>query len=239
MFHRKGPTLLELAQQALSSVERGYDLLAPKFEYTPFRTPDPVLRTAMEQVGPPGSVDRTLDLCCGTGAALRFLRPLCRQEVVGVDLSRGMLDEARRLLADAPGEAKLTLIQGDVLELTYEAAFDVVTSFGAFGHILEEDEPRLVQVIARALRPGGRFVFVTAHPPSVLNPGYWLAKGFNAAMRVRNALWKPRFVMYYLTFLVPRARALLEAQGLEVDVRDGLMPPPFTPYSVVVATKKP
>ena len=238
MFHRKGPTFLELAQQALSSVEHGYDLLAPKFEYTPFRTPDPVLKTAMAQVGPAGSVDRALDLCCGTGAALRFLRPLCRQEVVGVDLSQGMLDEARRLLADAPGEAKLTLVQGNVLELAYEAGFDVVTSFGAFGHILEEDEPRLVQVIARALRPGGRFVFVTAHPPPVWNPGYWLAKGFNAAMRVRNAIWKPPFVMYYLTFLVPRARALLEAQGLEVDVREGLMPPPFTPFSVVIATKK-
>ncbi len=239
MFHRKGPTFFELAQQAMTSVERGYDLLSPKFEYTPFRTPDPVLKTTMAQVGPPGSIERALDLCCGTGAALRFLRPLCRREVVGVDLSQGMLADARRLLADAPGEATVTLVQGNVLELTYEAEFDVVTSFGAFGHILEEDEPRLVEVIARALRPGGRFVFVTAHPPSKLNPGYWIAKGFNAAMRVRNALWKPPFVMYYLTFLVPRARELLEAQGFEMDVRDGLMPPPFTPYSIVVATKKP
>ncbi|WP_224241387.1 class I SAM-dependent methyltransferase [Hyalangium gracile] len=238
MFHRKGPTLIELARQALSSVEQGYDLLAPKFEYTPFRTPDPVLRTTMEQVGPPRSIDRALDLCCGTGGAMRFLRPLCRQEVVGVDLSRGMLDEAHRLLADAPGDARITLVQGDALELGYTSEFDVVTSFGAFGHILEQDEPRLVEGIARALRPGGRFLFITAHPPSVLNPGYWMAKGFNAAMRVRNALWKPPFVMYYLTFLVPRARELLEAQGFEVDVRDRLMPPPFTPFSIVVATKK-
>lgn len=237
MFHRKGPTFLELAQQALSSVERGYDLLAPKFEYTPFRTPDPVLRTSMEQVGPPGSIDRALDLCCGTGGAMRFLRPLCRQEVVGVDLSRGMLDEARQLLADAPGTATTTFVQGNVLELTYESEFDVATSFGAFGHILEQDEPRLVEIVGRALRPGGRFIFITAHPPSALNPGYWMAKGFNAAMRVRNALWKPPFVMYYLTFLVPRARKLLEAQGFEVDVRDGLMPPPFTPLSLIIATK--
>ncbi len=238
MFHRKGPTFFELAQQALSSVERGYDLLAPKFEYTPFRTPDPVLKTAMAQVGPPGSVERALDLCCGTGAAMRFLRPLCRQEVVGVDLSRGMLDEASSRLEDAPGEARLTFVQANALDLTYESQFDVVTSFGAFGHILEEDEPRLVQVIARALRPGGRFIFVTAHPPSKLHPGWWMAKGFNAAMRVRNALWKPPFVMYYLTFLVPRARDLLEAQGLEVEVRDGLMPPPFSGYSIVLATRR-
>jgi ubiquinone/menaquinone biosynthesis C-methylase UbiE len=237
MFHRKGPTFFELARQALSSVERGYDLLAPKFEYTPFRTPEPVLKAAIEQVGPPGSIDRAMDLCCGTGAAMRHLRPLCREEVVGVDLSQGMLTEARGLLEDAPGTARLTFVQANALELEYEAEFDVVTSFGAFGHILEEDEPRLVQSVARALKPGGRFIFVTAHPPSPLRPGWWLAKGFNAAMRVRNALWRPPFVMYYLTFLVPRAREQLQARGFKVEVRDGLMPPPFSAYSVVVATR--
>jgi SAM-dependent methyltransferase len=238
MFHPKGPTLLELARQALTSVEHGYDLLAPKFDHTPFRTPDAVLKVAMAQVGPPASIDSALDVCCGTGAALRFLRPLCRQRVVGVDLSQGMLDEARRRLADAPGTAALELVRADALALPFEGGFDVVTSFGAFGHILEQDEERLVAGIARALRPGGRFVFVTAHPPSRLNPGYWMARGFNAAMRVRNAVWRPPFVMYYLTFLVPRARALLEAHGFGVEVRDGLMPPPFTPYSVVVATRR-
>jgi SAM-dependent methyltransferase len=238
MFHRNGPTLRELAVQALSSVERGYDLLAPKFDYTPFRTPDPVVKAAIALVGPSGSVGSALDVCCGTGAAMRFLRPLARERVTGFDLSQGMLDEAARRLADAPGTARLEFVRGDALELPFQAEFDVVTSFGAFGHILEEDEPRLVRGIARALRPGGRFVFVTSHPPSKLNPGFWVAKGFNAAMRVRNAFWKPPFVMYYLTFLVPRARALLEAEGFTVEVRDGVLPEPFTPLSTVIATKR-
>ncbi|MBJ6763601.1 methyltransferase domain-containing protein [Myxococcaceae bacterium JPH2] len=238
MFHRNGPTLRELAEQALTSVERGYDLLAPKFDHTPFRTPDALLKATFDLVGPPGSVDRALDVCCGTGAAMRALRPLCRERVVGVDLSQGMLDEAQRRLADAPGDAVLEFQRADALTLTFEAEFDLATSFGAFGHILEEDEPRLVQGIARALRPGGRFVFVTGHPPSRLRFGYWLAQGFNAAMRVRNALRKPPFVMYYLTFLVPRARALLEAEGFTVEVHDGVLPAPFTPLSVVIATKR-
>jgi len=238
MFHRQGPTLLELAEQAFSSVERGYDLLAPKFDYTPFRTPDPVLQAAIAALGPPGSVRDALDVCCGTGAAMRFLRPLARERIVGFDLSQGMLEEAGRRLSGAPGTAALEFVRGDALELPFDAAFDVVTSFGAFGHILEEDEPRLVRGIARALRPGGRFLFVTGHPPSRLHPGFWMAKGFNAAMRVRNALWRPPFVMYYLTFLVPRARALLEAEGLTVEVRDGILPPPFTPLATVIATKR-
>jgi ubiquinone/menaquinone biosynthesis C-methylase UbiE len=238
MFHPNGPTFLELARQALTSVEHGYDLLAPKFDYTPFRTPDAVLKVALAQVGGPGSIDSALDVCCGTGAAMRLLRPLCRQRVVGVDISQGMLDEARRRLADAPGDAAVEFVRADALALPFDAQFDVVTSFGAFGHILEEDEEKLVGGIARALRPGGRFVFVTAHPPSRLHPAYWMARGFNAAMRVRNAVWRPPFVMYYLTFLVPRARALLEAHGFSVEVREGLMPAPFTPYCVVVATRR-
>jgi SAM-dependent methyltransferase len=240
MFHPKGPSLVELLQQGLCSVERGYDLLAPKFEYTPFRTPDALVKASVELLGPPGSVESALDVCCGTGAALRALKPLCRQRVVGVDLSQGMLDEARRLLAEVPGEAALELVRGDALALSWREEFDVVTSFGAFGHILEEDEPRLVEGIHRALRPGGRFVFVTGEEPSPLRPGYWMARAFNAAMRVRNALWKPPFVMYYLTFLLPRARQLLEAHGFSVEARRDVLPKPFGRYGfhVVIATRR-
>ena len=68
MFLSEGPTFLELARQALSSTQRGYDLLAPKFDRTPFRTPDEILAAMVAALGPSG---RALDLCCGTGADLR------------------------------------------------------------------------------------------------------------------------------------------------------------------------
>lgn len=237
MFHPEGPTLSELARQALSSVERGYDLLAPKFDRTPYRTPDAILAATLATVGPARSVDDGLDVCCGTGAAIRYLRPLCRRTVVGVDLSAGMLEVAERLHANDPGDAALSFVKADALDLHYRDAFDLVTSFGAFGHILPDDEPRLVRSIARALRPGGRFVFVTGHPPRPFAPRTLEARAFNAAMRVRNALWSPAFVMYYLTFLLPRARALLEAEGLRVEVRPGALPACYDRLAVVIAHK--
>ena len=236
MFHPRGPSFVELVIQALSSVERGYDLLAPKFELTPYRTPDALVRAAARAIGAPRSVGSALDLCCGTGAAMRALRPLCRDRVVGVDISQGMLDEARRRLADAPGDAAVELVRGDALELPFRGDFDVATCFGAFGHVLEADEPRLVRSVASALRPGGRFVFVTIDRPSPWRIRYWQARGFNAAMRVRNAVWRPPFVMYYLTFLLPRAKALLESAGFRVEVHRGLLPAPYERHVLVVAT---
>ena len=220
-------------------MERGYDLLAPKFDYTPFRTPDAVLEAAARAIGGPGSIDDALDVCCGTGAAVRVLRPLCRKRVVGVDSSLGMLVEARRRTEDAPGDAPVYLWRGDALDLAFVEEFDVATCFGAFGHIEERDEPRFVASVRRALRPGGRFVFVTARHPPLLSREHLASRAFNAAMRVRNAVWRPPFVMYYLTFLLPRATRLLEDAGFRVDAREGALPPPYERYVLVVATKGP
>jgi ubiquinone/menaquinone biosynthesis C-methylase UbiE len=233
MFDRRGPTLLELIQQGLKSTDEGYDLLASKFEHTPFRTPDVLLDAAAKQVGPP--VDRVLDLCCGTGAGMRAFRPVCRRQLVGLDRSAGMLAEARRVLSAGQG-APFALVQGDALAVPFAKSFDLVTCFGAFGHILEHDEPRLVAEVARLLKPGGRFVFVTSDEPPPLHPGRLIAEAFNLAMRVRNALLKPQFVMYYLTFLLPRATALLTEAGFQVDAPLNVFPAPLQRLRLVIAT---
>jgi ubiquinone/menaquinone biosynthesis C-methylase UbiE len=238
MFHPQGPTFYELAVQALSSTERGYDLLAPKFDFTPFRTPDWLLSLVGQSLGPLAPFDSGLDVCCGTGAGVALLRPLCRGRVVGLDFSQGMLEVCRQRAADMPGSAPVELVRGDALAMPFAAAFDVVTCFGAFGHILEQDEPRFAAEVARVLRPGGRFVFVTAAMPPVTSPGYWMARAFNAAMHVRNFLVKPPFIMYYLTFLLPRARRLLERAGLVVEERPLALSRPLRGLRLVVATRQ-
>ena len=128
-------------------------------------------------------------------------------------------------------------MRGDALALPFESEFDVVTCVGAFGHIVPEDEDRFVGGIARALRPGGRFVFATTEMPPLTSPTWWMLRSFNAVMRVRNALLHPQFIMYYLTFLWPEVRTRLERHGLRVEALRGLCPAPYGHAIIVVATK--
>jgi ubiquinone/menaquinone biosynthesis C-methylase UbiE len=238
MFHPQGPTFYELAVQALSSTERGYDLLAPKFDYTPFRTPQAVLDAVGERLRRWAPFDQALDLCCGTGAGIAMLRPLCRQRVVGLDVSRGMLAVCRERVPDNPNLVPVELVRGNALALPFGEAFDLVSCFGALGHIPRRDEPQFVQEIFRVLRPGGQFIFVTSPWPRPWSLPYWLARGFNAAMHIRNMLIQPPFIMFYLTFLLPDAQKLLEEHGFTVDVETLGFEGRFASLRLVCATRR-
>jgi ubiquinone/menaquinone biosynthesis C-methylase UbiE len=214
VFSPQGPTLRELAVQALSSVDRGYDLLAPKFDRTPFRTPDRLLDAVAHALAPLGPFGQGLDVCCGTGAGLRALRPLCRGGITGVDFSAGMLAAARA--ADPTGRVRW--VRADARAMPFSEAFDLAVSFGAFGHFLPAERPALFAQVRRALRPGGLFAFPISAPPPVNSPWRWAFAGFDACLRVRNAVWRPPFVMYYRTFPLGAVRDDLRRAGFTVEL---------------------
>ena len=94
------------------------------------------------------------------------------------------------------------------------AAFDLVVSFGAFGHFLPRELPGLFAQVHSVLRPGGRFAFpVVRARPGRRPRAYWMLLGFDAVMRVRNAVWRPPFVMYYRAFRLGDVRRELERAG--------------------------
>ncbi|WP_405817875.1 class I SAM-dependent methyltransferase [Streptomyces sp. NBC_00838] len=231
MFTPQGPTLRELTVQALSSTERGYDLLAPKFDLTPFRTPDPVLDAVADALGPLGPFRAGLDICCGTGAGVDVLREVCVERVTGVDFSAGMLATARSAVLPTDGAGAggsrgpvVDFVRADARALPFRASFDLAVSFGAFGHFLPSERPGLFTRVREVLRPGGTFAFPVPAPPRVGSRLYWTLWGFDAAMRARNAVWRPPFVMYYRTFRLTEVVDELTRTGFEVDLvaLDGL-----------------
>jgi SAM-dependent methyltransferase len=243
MFTEQGPTFRELAVQALSSIEHGYDLLAPKFDRTPFRTPDRLLEAVAAALRPLGPFTAGLDICCGTGAGMDVLRQVCRERAVGVDFSAGMLAAAASRSAAAAGPPDLAAspapapaaghadppgvgqdgpvvswVRADARALPFGPAFDLAVSFGAFGHFLPGERPLLFAQAHAALRPGGCFAFPVMAPPGPNSLLYWTLLGFDAAMRIRNALWRPRFVMYYRTFPLSAVLRDLERAGFTVEL---------------------
>ena len=231
MFSPRGPSLKELCVQALSSVERGYDMLAPKFDRTPFRTPDSVLGATVQALSGLGPFRTGLDVCCGTGAGLQALGSLCHGRVTGVDFSAGMLAEARAAHPDA------TLVRADARALPFASAFDLAVSFGALGHFLPAERPALFAGVHRALRPGGLFAVPLGELPPVTSPWHWAALGFDTVMRVRNAVWRPPFVMYYRTTAPAAVRADLVAAGFTVETVTGRAPGDGRPCPIVLARR--
>ncbi len=249
MFSSQGPTLRELAVQALSSTEHGYDLLAPKFDRTPFRTPGRFLAATADALRPLGPFDAGLDVCCGTGAGVEALLPLCGKRVTGVDFSAGMLAAAAEAVprdAGGPGGPGVDWVRADARALPpsgpFDGGFDLAVSFGAFGHFLPAERPALFAGVHRALRPGGLFAFPIGAPQPFTSPWYWALLGFDAVMRARNLLWRPPFVMYYRTFPLGEVRTDLTAAGFDVRLLPledfGRRPDGSPHWRLVVARKR-
>jgi ubiquinone/menaquinone biosynthesis C-methylase UbiE len=230
MFSKDGPTFFELIHQGLCSTQRGYELLAPKFDLTPFRTPDEMLEPALGVIG---HADCALDVCCGTGAAMRWLRPICREKVVGIDFSPAMLQQAKRKLETVSGSAKVEFIEADVLQMSFQHEFDLITCFGALGHIPSGEKSAFLRRIHQSLRPGGRFVFYSAYRPPRLSWRGLALRTFNTTMKIRNALLHPPFIMYYLTFSLPEIANELKKAGFAVKLHPRL----YREYYLVIATR--
>jgi SAM-dependent methyltransferase len=103
----------------------------------------------------PGS--RILDLGCGPGLyTVRFARRGCR--VTGMDFSKNSIEYAG-LLAHQEG-LDIEYIYQDYLTLDYEGVFDAITLiYYDLGVLAETDRLQLLTRVARALKPGGFFIF--------------------------------------------------------------------------------
>jgi SAM-dependent methyltransferase len=96
-----------------------------------------------------------LDVACGAGHAAELAAPHVRQ-VVGVDLTRALLDVGAERLRNA-GVRNVLLQEGNAAALPFvDDSFDLVFCRTALHHMA--DPERAVQEMARVCRPGGRVV---------------------------------------------------------------------------------
>ena len=147
-----------------------FDALAPDYDaalHDPWRTRfadnadffiDQKCRAMVREVerrnGRAGVSCTALDVGCGRGPAVRFLRPAWK--TFGADISTEMLREAPK---------SLPLVAQEPLRLPFaDDVFDVVFAFCVYHHIPREQHLEHFRELVRVARPGG-FVFVFEHNP--------------------------------------------------------------------------
>ncbi|GAA1898138.1 methyltransferase domain-containing protein [Streptomyces durmitorensis] len=110
-----------------------------------------------------GAGDRVLDIGCGAGITTRIAaRRAAHGHAVGVDISAPLLDRARASTA-SEGITNAAYEQADAQTHAFPTAgYDVAISRG--GVMFFADHTAAFTNIARALRPGGRLVFVCPQP---------------------------------------------------------------------------
>ena len=112
-----------------------------------------------------GRPERLLDVATGTGDLAIEALSLAPDEVVGVDISDGMLEGGRVKVRRQGLDGRVSLVQGDAADLPFEdGAFD--GAFVAFGVRNFEDLQAGLVGIRRVLRPGAPLVILETSQPT-------------------------------------------------------------------------
>lgn len=106
-----------------------------------------------------------LDVATGTGDfALLSARELQPQMLLGIDISEGMLDVARKKILEANFARVVSFKKDDCMNLSLDTdSFDAVTV--AYGVRNFEDLEKGLSEMLRVLRPGGRLVIIELCTP--------------------------------------------------------------------------
>jgi demethylmenaquinone methyltransferase/2-methoxy-6-polyprenyl-1,4-benzoquinol methylase len=161
--------------QTFERISEHYDLMNDLESFGLHRAWKHALISAVKALKP----QAVLDVASGTGdIALALVQTLPQAQVAGLDFSKNMLDVARRraLASGSLGdEARLNFVQGNAMEMPFESdSFDVVVI--SFGLRNMPDYQRVIEEMARVLRPGGSLFCLEASYPTapIIKPTFRL-----------------------------------------------------------------
>lgn len=149
-------------------VREMFDRIAPKYDllnHTLSASIDRLWRRRVVRIVRRCRPQRILDVATGTGdLAIDLARRIPGVQVLGVDLSEKMLDEARRKVAARGLDGRIVLDAGDAEHLALgDASVDVATV--AFGVRNFGDLEAGLRELSRVIRPGGRAVVLEFSRP--------------------------------------------------------------------------
>jgi demethylmenaquinone methyltransferase/2-methoxy-6-polyprenyl-1,4-benzoquinol methylase len=159
----------QFAQDLFDPLPARYDLLAEVLSFGQ----NGRWRRAMVDHVVSGRPDRVLDVATGTAGVAVQLAGRTAAEVVGVDLTLGMLREGRSRVAGSSRSAQIHLTAGRAEQLPFpDRAFDALT----FTYVLRyvDDPEATLRELARVIKPGGTMASLDfLAPPNPFWHGCW------------------------------------------------------------------
>ena len=139
-----------MEERATASVRRKYDRNARFFDRM-----DRMVQDAWRAQVAACAGGKVLEVGVGTGKNLPFYRPEVTDEVVGIDLSPGMLARSR----GKPCQVPVELLEMDAQRMTFpDGSFDTVLATCVFCTV--PDPVAGLREVRRVCRPGGRIVLL-------------------------------------------------------------------------------
>ena len=159
-------------------VEQMFDNIAPTYDVLNHRLSGDIdkrwRRKAIAQLAP-FRPQKMLDIATGTGDfALLAARMLQPQQLIGADISEGMMAVGRQKVQRQGLEKIISFRREDCMQLSFaDGSFDAVTA--AFGIRNFKDLDTCLRELHRVLRPGGHLSIVELSAP-VRPPMSWFFK---------------------------------------------------------------
>ncbi|WP_019671019.1 bifunctional demethylmenaquinone methyltransferase/2-methoxy-6-polyprenyl-1,4-benzoquinol methylase UbiE [Eudoraea adriatica] len=184
--------------------------------------------------------NKILDIATGTGDLAINLVKTGAEQIIGLDISRGMLEIGEKKVADKGLDSTIEMILGDSENLQFDDhAFDAVTV--AFGVRNFENLEKGLAEIYRVLKPSGTFVVLETSVPTKFpfKQGYWFYTK-NILPLIGKLFSKDRSAYTYLAesaAVFPHGQAFNNILGKIGFIAMENKPQTFGVASIYVATK--
>lgn len=184
--------------------------------------------------------NKILDIATGTGDLAINLVKTGAEQIIGLDISKGMLEVGKKKVAEKGLDTTIEMIVGDSENLPFDDnTFDAVTV--AFGVRNFENLEKGLAEIYRVLKPSGTFVVLETSVPtkSPFKQGYWFYTK-NILPLIGKMFSKDRSAYTYLSesaAVFPYGQAFNNILGKIGFIAMENKPQTFGVASIYVATK--
>jgi SAM-dependent methyltransferase len=96
-----------------------------------------------------------LEIGCGEGGNLKPFLDIGCERVVGVDISKGKIENANKFFSNHPNKKNIKFIEADIYELEEPGQFDLIMTRDVLEHIHEQE--RFMQFVKQFLKHEGKF----------------------------------------------------------------------------------